>query len=610
MIFNLIVVGLVLGLAYAWTVRGFFSAFLHLVCVLVAGALAFAVWEPAAHLLIGLSPERGFLSFIESAAWGVGLIVPFAVFLLLLRLVTDKVVAANLRNSTAADYAGGAVCGLAVGVVTTGVFVIGVQGLRLPTNMGYRPVWFTEDRAAGVGSLVETDRLWIPADRLTAALYRGLSEGSMSAPQSLDKWYPNLESAAFAARITPGDGAGRNIIAPDDFRIVRTYTVGTPDRPVAADELLGESGSATPQRIVDVKGRRPGQDGAPGKGVLMGFVIEFQPAAKERGKRGGQVIVSNGQVQLIARDGSAGESITLFPVAAISENANADGRLGRWKFDANDVFISSVGGQSQALFGFEFLVPEGYTPIGLSVRQSRTTELPEPTVFESTAQRDLRITSGGIFRAGPDERPQRELDRTNAVVVDGASITSRSGPASDSGVRIGNSLGTIVASQTARSRVQLTEENTIADGNAKFLPDEVGRSNAPTGRNMRVDSFEVGRNQVMVQIDVSPGMPASFVADAARLAPTDQPLVLIDDRGNEYQAIGYIYEDREIFEVRYTLGNTLAGIEATPPLSTARDDQKLVILFVATSGAKIEDFATGDIVLIDFDAPLDATSRG
>lgn len=602
MIFNILIVGLVLGLAYAWMVRGFFSAFIHLLCVLVAGALAFAVWEPASYFLIGLSPDRGFLSFLQSAAWGVGLILPFCVFLLLARVVTDKIVGANLKNATAVDYAGGAVCGLGVGVLTAGVFVIGIQGLRLPTNMGYRPVWYTEDRAGGAGSLTITDKLWIPADRITAGIYRGLSSGSMSAEQSLDKWYPDLVTTGFAARLSPGDGSGRNAIRPSDFRVIKTYTVGSPDQTAAATELFAIQGSTAPQRYVDIRGRAPGSDGTPAKGYLMGTVIEFEPGAKETGKRGGQVIVSNGQVHLVARNESTGESITIFPLAAISENAEADGRLGRWKFDANDVFISSVGGQSKATFGFEFFIPEGFSPIGLTVRQARlpianNDRFPEPTVYDSPADRDRRVASGSIFKA--DDAARRQRDASNA-----ATLTGDTDAASTSGIRVSSSMGEVASSQTARSRLTLDDDNLIADGQAKFAVTEIGRGNTPSGRTMRVESFALGRNQTMVQIDVSPGMPASFTSDAARLAPTDQPLVLIDSNGNEYEAIGFVYKDREIFEVRYTLGNTLAGIEATPPVSTARDDQKLVILFVVTTGVSIEQFAAGDIVIANIRPPL------
>ncbi len=600
MIFNILIVGLVLGLAYAWMVRGFFSAFLHLLCVLVAGALAFAVWEPLAYLLVGMAPERGLFAFLDSAAWGLALLVPFTVFIILARLISDRIVRGNLKNSTAADYAGGAVCGLGIGVLTAGVFAIGIQGLRLPTTIGYQPIWYTEDRAGGAGSLTHSDRLWIPADRITAGVFQHVSEGSMSSRQSLARWHPDLDGSAFAARISPGNGAGRNAIHPDKFRVLKTYTVASAERPAAANELLAFPGSTTPQRYLDIRGETVA------RGHLLGLVVQFEPAARESGGRGGgQVVVSNGQAQLIAHNDATGDSITIFPIAVISENAEADGRLGRWKFDANDVFIGSVGAQSQPVMAFEFLVPEGYAPLGLHLRQARAlvADMPAPVAFDSTGDRDRRIASGAILR--PEGATRRQRNDSHAVVIDGSAVGRG---ASSSGIAISASLGEVTSSQTARSRVDLDEQNRITNGQAKFLKSEVGRGNVSAGRTMRVDSFALGANQTMVQVDVSAGTPAGFVSEAGRLAPTNQPIVLIDSNGNEFQAIGFIYSDREVFEVRYTLGNTLSGMADTPAISTARDDQKLVILFVVTTGATIEQLAVGDVVLANIRPPL--TARG
>ncbi len=43
---NILSIGLVVLIAYVWMGRGFLSSFLNLVCVLIAGGIAFAVWEP------------------------------------------------------------------------------------------------------------------------------------------------------------------------------------------------------------------------------------------------------------------------------------------------------------------------------------------------------------------------------------------------------------------------------------------------------------------------------------------------------------------------------------------------------------------------------------
>ncbi len=599
MIFNFIVIALVLGLTYAWMVRGLFNAFIQMLCTIIAGAIAFAVWEPLAYLLVSVSKDRGFLSFIGDSAWGIGLIIPFAIALVGLRVVSDKVVKANIKNVGAVDYAGGGLCGAVIGVICAGVTTIGVQSIRVPADfLGYQPLWYTEDRGTGGGSLVLSDSLWLPADKLTGWIYSGLSVGSMSTSQPLDRWYPTLHAAGMASRISQGNGAGRNTIKPDDFRIVAAYTVGTPQAAQPIADLLTPRGASTPQRYTDVHGDTVGQ------GHLQGYIIEFEPGAKEAGgqsAKGSQVIVSNGQISLITEDQN-GETTPVYPIAVISEGerGNEPGQLGRWAFDAREVFISSVGGQSKVKMGFEFVIPDGHTPIAMTVRQTRRLlddTSPAPMVLDSPNDRDLRIRSGSIFEGGVASGP--ELDDSLAVRIDGSATGGRS-PA----FSISNSIGESFASQTARSRFNLDDGNLILSGEAKFLPEE--RAQRGLSRELKVERFAVGRGQVLVQIDVSRDRPISFLGEAARSAPTDEPLVLIDSRGGEYEAIGYTYVDRELIEVRYTPGSTLSGVSDTPTISSARDDQKLVILVIVTEGAQIERFAIGDMVIAEFSPPVNA----
>ncbi|MDI1290704.1 MAG: hypothetical protein PSX37_12235, partial [bacterium] len=80
---SLIAIAIMLLTAYIWLTRGFFSAFLHMICVVLAGGIAFAVWEPFAYLLL----DKG--RFLESTAWCLGLALPFTAALLVLRLICD-----------------------------------------------------------------------------------------------------------------------------------------------------------------------------------------------------------------------------------------------------------------------------------------------------------------------------------------------------------------------------------------------------------------------------------------------------------------------------------------------------------------------------------------
>ncbi|NIM31085.1 MAG: hypothetical protein GTN60_07155, partial [Pseudomonas stutzeri] len=90
-VLNLIVIALVLLIAYWWANQGLFSAIIHLLCVIVAGALALAFWEP---ITLGLLLKGG---FFDAYAWGVSLLGVFVLALLVLRLATNKLVPANVK---------------------------------------------------------------------------------------------------------------------------------------------------------------------------------------------------------------------------------------------------------------------------------------------------------------------------------------------------------------------------------------------------------------------------------------------------------------------------------------------------------------------------------
>lgn len=585
MIMNLIVVVLVLSIAYAWMVRGVFSAMLHALCALMAGAIAFAVWEPLSIMLVNASPERGFFSFLESIAWGISLIIPFALAFLLLRMLSDKVVPNNIKNNTAVDYAGGAIFGAVTGVISMGILVIGIGNMRITTE-GYRPLWYSDDRANGPGSLVEAESLWLPADKVVSALYANLSKGTMSTEQPLAYWYPELHLTGFASRISPGDGAARNAVRPEDFRIRAAYTVG-PENGTQMSELLKLEDGV--QKYQDINKQTVTT------GRLFGYVIEFEPGAKERGEKGaGVLIVSNGQVRMLAKD-EDGNTQTIFPLAVISESSQPN-QYGRWRFDAEGVFITSTGGKSQVPMGFEFAVPQGMTPVALFVKNVRvnTDELPDPVSYSSIEARNALIRSGDILEGGQQEVTYND---ENAVLVTDTPQLEE--------ISRGTRMLEIVGSVAAKRSFTVNEDNEIVGGQGSFsVQDEIGRNNTPMSKNLRVERYAIGQGQAMIKLDVSSGSPFGFLTPAARSAPLDQPLKLIDTNGNAYEAIGFEYMDRELMELRYTRGSTLTGVGDTPTLSTTRDDQRLRIMFIITDGVEIDRFAIGDVIVARFNPPI------
>ncbi len=609
LVFNLIVVACVLGLAYLWMTRGFFSAFLHLLCTLAAGAIAFAFWEPLSELLVSVLPTSGWLRFLHGMSWGIGLLVPFVVSLVLLRVIVDKLVIANVAQATAVDYAGGVICGGASSVIAVGFLVLSVGYFRLSTNfLGYQPIWYSDDRD---GSLVRKDKLWLPVDSIVANLYGTMSENALSTSEPLTKWRPNIELTGFAARISPGDGAGRNTFNNDDFRLVRAYTVGSESAP--ARDLLTDTFDETPQKYRDISGEPVST------GQLFGYVIEFKAGAKEDSK-GAQVLMSNGQIFMIAEktdeNAEGDRSTVIFPIASISQAEAKEGNLyGRWRYDAEDIYIASVGGASAVKMAFEFIVPAGYHPIALSVKNARLplTDLPqatEPIRYDEPSDRDAAITSGALIKGSAEI----SFDESDAVIVPDSDVkVSFARTLTPPGVYISNRLGYSLDRTTAKRGLVVEEDgksNAIFGGEGSFSEEE-SKAGRNAERNFRVERFGVASDQNMVQIGVSgEDMPASLLSPVVRALDADLPPRLVDTNGAYYEAIGWVYEDSEGVWIRYTPSKTIASLRELPKsLSRARTDQKLRLLFVVSRGAKISHYVLGDKAILKFEAPFECDQR-
>ena len=341
-----------------------------------------------------------------------------------------------------------------------------------------------------------------------------------------------------------------------------------------------------------------------GAAYLAGYVAEFGPQAKERGDGGGQVVVSNGQVSLLAEHPETGETRVIFPLATISES-DQPGRYGRWVYDAKDVFIISTGGKSSVPMAFEFLVPADFEPRAVYVRQIRVPVSEfgdEPRAFADAAARDSAVPDGALLTGGQEEI---EYDRSGAVAVD-STDRARSAVISET-----SSLGTMFSSQSGKQRgLDINPENQIVGGEVTLREEEVGRS-AVSGRSLRVEEFLIGRGQSMVQLKVGDAREGIIVGglldEAAKNLGVDEPLALIDSNGDRYEAIGYVYEEEDAdFMLRYTPGSTLTGIQDLPPISRSKTGQDLELLFLVTRGVEIESFAVGDTALMTFEPPLTA----
>lgn len=597
MFMNIAALLLLLGLTWIWMNRGFLSSLLHMVCTIAAGAVAFAFWEPLAHLLIGMAPERGFLTMTAYIAWGAALLVPFGVSLLVFRYIADTVVSGNVKPLPIADFVGGGLCGAVSGAITVGMLVIGLGFMPLGTGfMGYRPVDYTQSGQAS-GSLERAGGLWIPVEKFTAALYGTLSETSLRTGEPLKEWYPELDITGYAINMSAAGGMARPSMNSDDIRVMGTYTVGDPEGASSIRDLLLEdivpdpdSGELAYQGYVDINGEPVTN------GTLFGVMMEFQKGAMENS---GQLVFGNGQLTLLMT-GRDGERLAAHPVAVISKQSSSSTEAyGRGPYFVEDLHYASVGAGTVVKMGFEFVVPAGARVDALSVRNTRLMlDGAEGAVYPDERSRFSALLSGDLVEGSS----AASYDTTSAA--EGSGNTRGGRPGQDQAVVPGNMLG-VTFERRLGAGFDYDDKNRILRGTATLRASEV------TGRvaeaNVRVDRIATTSDVVIVKVNVSRDSPASLLGQAARSAERVVPPQLVATNGEIYQACGFIYKDSELFIIEYDPSVTIRGIASLPQrtrLSPSRQDQSLQLLFRCSKGVELDYFSLGSKVIVDLEPPL------
>lgn len=592
----LLTVAVVGATAYIWSSRGFFSALIHMICVLAAGAIAFGVWEPVAYLILDQSGDRGFGSMLGGVAWGISLALPFAISLALLRAAVDKLLPFNAQCESSVDYIGGAICGLVSGVISCGIIVLSIGYLRLePDFGGYKPVVFTS--GSGRGSLEQNKNNLVPwVDRLTARLYSGLSLTTLRTNEPLAKWRADLETEGGALRTTY-EGKSRNAYKPDAVVFQGWYTVGNPQGNQTIESLMPDAWDDTNQKITDLRGDPFTM------GYIGGFNIKFKSAAKEKT---GQVLVGNGQIRLVVQRGDEEEYKALHPIALVTNIEDPTKvEYARFRFNSDETYIASVGGSSEANMAFEFPIPQGYHPIALYVKGVRINieDGAKPNEYPTPADRDTVIQSGNMAGMGgvgpilgPDGQP-----------VEAPPTTGNTGPT----IEVSNILGVIIQRGTEQG-VEVAQEGrgwVIRSGEMTLNTDQLKGRNAGIESQLQVNRFSTNEDTVVVKVDVSPSKRSNDFGKVWDQADKDKPPTLIDTNGTKYEAVGYVYKDPSIFRLRYTRGEPLKGLAAAPSVSRSNPNRELKLVFSVSFGVDITEFRIGDLVLDTYDPPIKCNAR-
>jgi len=588
----LVTVIIVGATAYIWCTRGFFSSLIHMMCTVAAAAVAFGVWEPLTELIREGAPERNTFSFLQGAAMAIALGLPFAVTLAILRAIVDKILPSNAQCEKVADYVGGGVCGVISGVTSAGIVVLSILFLRAePEFMGYAPANYTG--GTGRGSIeVSQDKMVPWVDRIVAGVFSKLSTTTLSTGEPLARFYPELVAFPGELRMT-FDGHSRNSLSRKDFTLRGWYTVGDATKGVPVKNLLSDSWSENVQKISDINGEQIQS----GNYYLAGFVIKFKASAREKA---GSVFVGNSQLRLIvaATDGEEDDVKVLHPIAMIGRTDSATRvDYARFRYDSDNLFISSVGAEAEPVMAFEFPVPAGYAPIALFVKGVRCPVEGAPAnAFGSPIDRDDKVAAGEFTEMGgigpilgPDGKPLQEVASASTI--------------SATPVTVSNSIGKIIQKGTEGSSITLAQDSrgwTIQDGTTTIASNRM--NTAGLEKSLRVDRFALNGDTAMVKVIVTPTQrPDDFNQKYESIDPGAQPL-LVDMNGTTYQAVGWTYEDSTKYDLRYTLANPLTSIGQAPRVTRNTPDKKLVLLFVVNNGIDLKEFRIGDTVLDSWEA--------
>jgi|GEM_PF-2196329 len=221
---NLIILVLILACVAMWATYGFFSAFLQLIIVIAAGTLAFALWEPVSYMLLGRMPAY---------AHGVGLLAPFALLLIVLRTVFDKLCRKNVHMPRIADQIGGGVCGLCIGVLAFGILFTAANFLPLQRDiMGWAPYTITGNE---VTEDPEGGKLWLKVDEWSSGFFSMISGGSMgpTGGTPLIEARPALAERALIYRMAPDTNQMRSA-HPESVKVVGAYALPATEEAIRA----------------------------------------------------------------------------------------------------------------------------------------------------------------------------------------------------------------------------------------------------------------------------------------------------------------------------------------------------------------------------------------
>jgi hypothetical protein len=482
------------------------------------------------------------------------------------------------------------------GTLTAGILVLSVGFTRLDTEfLGHKPMIYS----SGGGSLVHGSGLYFPADRITSWFYGTLSNGALvptssdaeNRPYSLGRMHPDLADEGPMLRVNWEDGKAKTTLPPEAFDVIARNQFFSDKDPIA---LMGDSFEPGRKESFEYT---DGTKANAGNSYIEAFVVRFKSGAKEQS---GRIIVGTGQVRLLVQKDAADPFSTtgILPLSVVSQATGDKPVLGRWRYNAPNVFISSVGGRDDAPMAFEFVVPKGSKPIALYVKGVRydvSTMAPSNT-YTSQSARDDAIRNLSYTPASKQ-----------ATIEWGRALKLKGDPATvGDNLMVRNTLPfNIQLQKDVMQGLEVDDTNSISGGGlGRFDKKDI----APFGTDpkLQVRKLAVTDDTQIVQVIVDArNKQFGFLSDVAAGYDREGQPVIVDTNGQQYTPLGYVYRGSGQTWIYF---NPQAPLKSTtdremPVLTRSQPDQELVLIFRVSKGVKIRGFAVGAQGLVEFTKP-------
>lgn len=485
-----------IGIMIAWWAgQGMFSSLIHLVLTILAGCVAFAVWEPlAAGFLLDRMPDY---------AWGVSLMVPFGLTLLVLRVAFDMLIPGNLHFHNVADKIGGGVFGLCSGVLTAGILVLGLQ-MTTGSFFGYQG-W----DAVGKDEPEKVASIFPSVDTITADFFTRLSGGAMSpigSSATLANTHPDLAAEANLFTQAPFPDTRPTVREANAKVVAETYCI-VAQVPTGLEETnVAQRMKAVPQGKLVV--------------VPINISVQSQDAPPGAGDGDGIYRVGREQVALLTSPDNGRTLTAVYPTGYAQRNEyKALGQAG--------VFAYSPAGVIDVTHEWFFVIPQDHTPLAIRVKNLR---LPLPEAAK--AQTDATVVAGMVSH----KPTEVALDPENGGGNNGE-VGSPDGIAGSlaEAVAVSNRLP-FTFNRNKLTNVEMNG-NALASGKGQIV--KPGRGDIP-GRNLAVNEIHHAQGARIVQVNMGQRQQGSLLGQVMAFPATvTQPPVLKSESGDTFFAIGW-----------------------------------------------------------------------